>query len=228
MNRQSVRNRKCLLWACLPFLLLSINTPATAATDAGASPKPGSYCPGTDVLLIVAEDISASLDLAMRSRAALINNDSSMAISELNSAGTTLRLAASRGAAARTILLIDAIIQAKAGENYAQMLTWFPLMHTSLLTLSDDATESAADGMIGRAKAIMQGDKEGDPMEFLKQARHMLACDGLDIPLQAAIAAQGALMKQLSQGNPVKNNVYDGFLDALRNTLLYTLGNPEN
>ncbi len=78
------------------------------------------------------------------------------------------------------ILLLDAIIQAKAGENYAQMLTWFPLLHSSLRTLSDDAVESAADELIGRAEEIMQGGKEGNPIELLKQARHILACDGLD------------------------------------------------
>jgi hypothetical protein len=40
-----------------------------------------------------------------------------------------------------------------------------------------------------------------------KEARHMLACDGLDIPLQQAMQAQDKLMKVLGR-NP-KNSAYD-------------------
>jgi len=198
---------------------------AAAATTAGSSPKPGNYCPGRDIRLVVAEELSTSLELSMRSRAALINKDQVTAISELISARTTLHLAASRGAAARTMLLIDAIIQSWSGEDYAQLLAWFPLLQTSLLTLPNDATVSAAEESIGRAEDIMQGDKDGDAMQSLKEARHMLACDGLDIPLQEAMQAQDELMKQLNQNT--KNIAYDNLRDALRNALAYTLSNSE-
>jgi hypothetical protein len=155
-----------------------------------------------------------------------MNSDQATAISDLTSAGTTLHLAASRGAAARTILLIDAIIQAKAGEDYARMLEWFPLLQTSLLTLPHDATLSAVDDLIGRAKDIMQGDvKDSDPMGPLKQARHMLACDGLDIPLQEAMWAQDNLMKVL--GRNTKDSAYDILIDSLRQALVYALKNSE-
>jgi hypothetical protein len=173
----------------------------------------------------VAEELSASLELAMRSRAALINKDQATAISELLSTRTTLHLAASRGAAARTILLIDAIIQAKAGENYTQLLAWFPLLQTSLLTLPDDATVNAASDSIGRAEEVMQGDEGGDAITPLKQARHMLACDSLDIPLQQAMQAQDALMKSFGPGT--KSSAYDTLRDALRSALVYTLGNSK-
>lgn len=223
MNRQSRRTVKHLLFACMTYLILSFSTAVAAETAAVSPPKPGSYCPDTNILLISGEELSASLDQVTRSRAALIGNDRTTAISELISARTTLHLAASRGAAARTILLVDAIIQARAGEDYAQMLTWFPLLKASLQTLSDDAIESAANELIGRAEEIMQGGNEGDPIELLKQVRHMLACDGLDIPLQEAVRAQDALMKQLSQGDPDKNTAYDQLLNSLRGALLYTL-----
>ena len=225
MNRQGVLTSKRLLWACIPLLALSFSMSAAAATTAGSSPKPGNYCPGTDIRLVVAEELSASLEFSMRSRAALINKDQVTAISELNSARTSLHLAASRGAAARTMLLIDAIIQAGSGEDYAQLLTWFPLLQTSLLTLPNDATVSAAEESISRAEDIMQGDKDGDAMQSLKEARHMLACDGLDIPLQEAMQAQDELMKQLNQNT--KNIAYDTLRDALRNALAYTLKNSE-
>jgi hypothetical protein len=59
---------------------------------------------------------------------------------------------------------------------------------------------------------------------LLNQARHMLACDGLDIPIQEAMRALDALLVQPGQGNTGKISAYDALLDALRNALLYTLG----
>ena len=227
MNRQAVHTSKRLLWRCIPFLALSLSMPTVAATTAATSSKPGSYCPAPDILLVAAEELSASLDLTMRSRAALINKNQATAISGLTSAGTTLHLAASRGAAARTILLIDAIMQAKVGEDYAQVLAWFPLLQRSLQTIPDDAAVSAAGDLIGSAEDIMQGDIDGDPMKPLREARHMLACDGLDIPLQEAMQAQDKLMKQLGQHKPVKNSAYDTLLDSLRSALGYTVENSD-
>ena len=225
MNKQPAHTSKGLLWACIPVLTLLLSMPAAAATTS-TSPEAGSYCPGKDILLIVAEDLSASLDMVMRSRAALIDGDQATAISDLASARTTLHLAASRGAVARTIVLIDTVIQAKAGEDYVRMLEWFPLLRTSLLTLPEDATVSAADDLIGQASDAMQGDvKDSDPMESLKQARHMLACDGLDIPLQEAMQAQHSLMKALYRNT--KNSAYDPLIDSLRSVLAYTLENSE-
>jgi hypothetical protein len=224
MNRQFAHASKQLLWACIPFLVLSYSSPAATVTNAGTSPEPGSYCPNTDVLLVVAEELSASLDLTMRSRAAWKDKEPGTAITELSSASTTLHLAASRGASARTILLLDTIIQARTGDNYVQMLAWFPLLHASLLTLPDDATENAAEDLISGAEEIMQGENTGDPVVILNQARHMLACDGLDMPIQEAMRAMNTLLTQLGQGKQVKDNAYDVLLDALRSALLYALG----
>ena len=221
MDRQFAHACKHLLWAGICFLALSFSMPAVPANT---SPEPGSYCLKTDVLLVVAEELSVSLDLTMRSRAAWKDTKPETAITELNSASTTLHLAASRGAAARTILVIDAIIQARTGDDYAQMLGWFPLLHASLLTLPDDGTESAAEDFIAGAEEIMQGDKTGDPAVYLNQARHMLACDGLDMPIQEAMRAMDMLLTQLGQGKQVKDNGYDVLLDALRSALLYALG----
>lgn len=222
MNQQILHSSKHLFRAGITILLISFSIQGTAVTSATTAPESGSYCPGTDILLIVAEELSASLDLVMDSIAALINNDQATAISKLSNAGTTLRLAASRGAAARSILLIDALIQARAGEDYAQMLTWFPLLHTSLSTLPDNTTQTATIDLIDRAEDIMQGGNGGDPLELLNEARHMLACDGLDIPLQEAMKAQDALMNKLKQNT--KNSAYDTLLNALRSTLVFALG----
>ncbi|MCP5246182.1 MAG: hypothetical protein H6937_09615 [Burkholderiales bacterium] len=227
MNRQLIHTRKHLFLISTLLLALLLNMPAHAAnaTTAVTSPKAGNYCPGESILLIVAEELSASLNLAMRSKAALITNDQSTAASELASVGTTLQLAASRGAAARSVMLIDAIIKARTGEDYAQMLTWFPLVHTSLQMLLEDAAGNAADDLISLAEDIMQGGRNGDPLVPLKEARHMLACDGLDIPLQNAIQAQSILLKQFSQGKSAKRDAYDTLLDSLRSALAYAMEN---
>ena len=222
MNQSAVRTVCRKLGTCMT-LLLSLHLPTAAAVEAAAEqPKPGSYCPGVDVMLITAEEISAGLDLAMRSRASLIGGDRIMAMSELSSVGTVLRLAASRGGAARTMLLVDAIVQSRAGEDYAQMLTWFPLLHRSLMTLPRDASVAAADDLIGRAKQIMQGDIEGNAFQSLNEARHMLACDGLAIPLQAALQAQHDLMQQFD--GITKKSAYDLLIDALQKALKFVLG----
>ena len=219
MNRKTVGTSKRRPSLRLLVLAASFSLPAAAA------PTPGHYCPGTDILLVAAEEISASLDLAMRSRTALINNDLPTAIHDISSSGTALHLAASRGAAARTTLLIDSVIQTKTGDDYPQMLAWFPLLHTSFLTLPDDPTVRAAGDRIGHAEDILQGDEDGDPVAPLKEARDMLTCDGVDIPLKDAIQAQEALSKQL---NPkTKTNAYDKLLDSLRRALAYTLGKGE-
>ncbi len=224
MNRKLTHIGKSLLRVCIPFLALSFSLPAVAAAPV-ASPKAGEYCPGSDILLVAAEELSASLDLVMHSRAAALHKNQVTAISELTAVGTTLHLVASRGAAARTNLLIDAIIQSRVGEDYAQMLTWFPLLHTSMLTLSDDVTVSAAEDWVGDAEDILQGNKDGNFEKSLKEARHMLACDSLDIPLQQAIAEQGKLLEQLGKG--IKNDSYDALLDSLRRALAYVLKNSQ-
>jgi hypothetical protein len=210
-------NGKKLLWLCIPLITLSFSMPAAAG-----SVKPGAYCPNRDLRLSIAEELAVSLDLTMKSRAAQIDKDSTAAISDLASAGTTLHMAAGHGAAARTMLLIDAIIQAKAGEDYAQMLaTWFPLLRASLRTLPNDVTVNAAGDLINRAEDFMQGDSEGDPLDLLSQARLMLGCDKLDIPLQKAVQAQRNLIKRFKKSTKV--NAYDTLLNALHSALNYTL-----
>ena len=225
MDKGVINTRKGVLWLCIFVPALMFSTPAVSAT-ANVSPTPGAYCPGKDVLLIKAEELSASLDLVMRSRAAFIEKDQVVATYDLASAGTTLHLAASRGAAARTIVLINAIIQSKDANNYAHMLEWFPLLQTSLLTLPDDATVSAASDLVGRALEIIQGDvQESDPLVPLNQARHMLSCDDLDIPLQQAILAQEKLMKVMNRNEKVTD--YDDLIGLLRTALEYTMKNGE-
>jgi len=217
MPTNTMTGRKIFLWIYFPLFALSFNVPAIAG-----APMPGAYCPSQSTRLAIAGDLAVSLDLTMKSRAAQMNKDSTSAISDLASAKDTLFMAASHGAAARTILIIDTIIQAKLAEDYARMLaTWFPLLHASLQTLPNDATVQATGDLIDQAEEFMQGEREGDPMDILNQARHMLACDGLDIPLQKAIQTQSSLIKHF--GKNTKAKAYDRLLNALHSTLSYAL-----
>ena len=56
----------------------------------------------------------------------------------------------------------------------------------------------------------------------MNEMTDVLACDGLDIPLQAALQAQNNLMKQFDR--ITKHSAYDSLIDALRSALEFVLG----
>lgn|GEM_PF-3501658 len=223
MSWQIKLTGKHRFWLCIPFLMLSFL--ASAGTVNNAAPPAGGYCPGEDILHVTAEGLSASLNLAMKSRAALVAQDRATALNDLDELGTTLNLASSRGAAARTVLLIDAIIAAKSGEDYSRMLDWLPLLKTSLVVLPDDPIVRASDDWITSAEAIMRGDENGNPLMALKQARHLLACDSLDIPLHKAIRSQTQLIKRFGGTKSPDVSDYDTLLNSLHDALNFALGN---
>jgi len=218
MQRTMLCTSKQLIRTCIVAVLLTFGMSAPAA-----QPEPGHYCPVKNILLITAEDLSAALDLVMQSREALANDDPVTTSSTLTAAGAALRLAASRGAAARTVLLIDTILRATASEDYARILTWIPTLRLSLGSLPNDPTVTAATAAIDRAESIFERVDEGKPLEVLREARHLLACDGLDIPLQEAISAQGELLGQL--GRNTETATYDRLLRSLKESLEYALQN---
>lgn len=212
------------------LLILLISSLPVQMVQAGSSQaSPGNYCPAADILLITAEDLSSSLELIMRSRAAQARGDLTEMTSTLNAAGVTLQQATSRGAGARTALLIDSIILARPNDNNDQLLTWFPLLHNALLALPDDNTQRAADNAIGHAEEMLQGDRKGDALEQLKKARHFLTCDGLNLPLQAALVEQSRLFFKIQQRRkPVSTKDYDKILESLRNTISFILEHSNN
>lgn len=210
----------------LAILLLSYSMPSFAVTPSLADIQPGVYCPGNNIKLIIAEELTASLDLAMRSRAAMFDKDQATALNALAALGTTLNLAASRGAGARTAELIDAIIRSSSGENYKQMLDWLPLLYTSLQPLQNEAAGQTAKQLIEQAEQVMAGEKEGKPLQLLKQSQHMLSCDRLSIPIEQALADQFILVSKMRRGQVSKITDYDALLDSLRNALQYALARP--
>ncbi len=212
----------------LLILLISFSLLQTVKADTGQS-SPGNYCPATDILLITAEDLSSSLELLMRSRAAQARGDLTEMTSTLNATGATLQQATSRGAAARTALLIHSIILAKVGDNYEQLLTWFPLLHSAILTLPNDRARSAAEDAVGRAKAIMQGEGTGDPLEQLRKARHFLTCDALYLPLQIALNEQTRLISKIHRNHKaVVAKDYDKIINSLHNAMTFIMENTKS
>lgn len=210
----------------LLMLMLSFST-ISAAKENTTPSAPGSYCPGTNILLIVAEDLSTSLDFVMRSRAAQTRNDQTAMVNMLNAANITLKQATSRGAGARTALLIDSTILARVNESNEQLLMWFPLLHSALMTLPYDDARNAADDAIGRAEDILQDGQNGNALDQLKKARHYLTCDGLDIPLQATIKAQAQLLSEILQHKPVATKDYDKIINSLRTAIAYALNHSQ-
>ncbi len=207
------------------LLILIISFSPLQVVNADTTPStPGGYCPTTDILLISAEDLTSSLALVMRSRSAQAKGNFTEMASTLIAAGATLQQAASRGAGARTALLIDSIILANADDDYKQLLTWFPLLHSSILSLPNDMAQSAADTAVGQAEGILKENQKGNPLEQLRKARHYLTCDGLNLPLQVAISEQTKLVfKAEHKSKSVVAKDYDKIIDSLHSAMTFTL-----
>jgi len=195
------------LYSFILFTLVLCIPTASVAKENTTQPSPGNYCPSTNILLIIAEDLSSSLAFVMQSRAAQSRGDQ----------------AVSRGAGARTALLVNSVILSRVNESNDQLLTWFPLLHSALLTLPDDDARNAADDAIGRAEEVLHDGQNGDPLEQLKKARHFLTCDGLDLPLQAAIKEQARLLSKIQQHKPIVTKDYDKVVDSLHTAIAYVL-----
>jgi len=221
---QSARRYLCSL-----LILLISSSPIQMVKADSSQSLSGNYCPAADILLITAEDLTSSLELLMRSRAAQARGALAEMANSLYAAEATLQQAASRGAGARTALLIHSIILAKVNDNYEQLLTWFPLLHSTILTLPNDRAQSAAEDAIVRAKALMQGEGTGDPLEELRKAHHFLTCDGLYVPLQIALDEHARLVSKIYQNHRlVVAKDYDKIINSLRNAMTFIMENSKN
>ncbi len=207
-------------------LMVCVSTLSVAKTDA-TQPSPGHNCPETNILLIMAEDLSTSLTFVMQSRAAQARDNRAAMLSQLNAAGVVLKQATSRGAGARTALLINSTILSRTNESNEQLLTWFPLLHSALLTLPDNEITNSADEAIGRAEGILRDGERGNALDELKKASHFLVCDDLSFPLEAAIKEQTQLLSRILQRKPVVTKDYDKLIDSLRTALSYILNHSK-
>ena len=225
--RKPTRPGKLSSWL-LFTLTMCLSTLSLAKAEATQPLAPGNYCPGTNIMLIMAEDISTSLSFVMQSRAAQTKGDQAQMLSQLRAAGVVLKQATSRGAGARTALLIDSTILSRVNENNDQLLTWFPLLKSALLTLPpDDQAANAAAEAVGEAEDILQDDARGNALDKLKKASHLLVCDDLNIPLAAAIKEQTLLWSRIQQQKPVVTKDYDKLVDSLRTALSYLLNHSQ-
>ncbi len=218
---QSIQPR--IFYPSILFILMMWISNVSLATASPTQIAPGNNCPGNNILRIMAEDLSSSLVFVMQSRDAQIRGNRAEMLTMLNAAGVTLRQATSRGVNARTALLINSIILSRVNEKNDQLLTWFPLLHSTLLSLPNNASAHAASNAVIHAEEILQDGQKGNAMDQLKKARHFLSCDVLNLPLQVAIKEQIRLSSRIEQRKPVATKDYDKILASLRTALAYIL-----
>jgi hypothetical protein len=202
---------------------------ARAAPDpatASSAVTRGQYCDVTAVRAVVLEELSLSFAMVAKADKAITENEFADVAMAVASASTALELASSRGAAARTTRLIDAVIDAKSSEDNKQMVDWFPLLHTAVFNLPQSAYTQAADRAIAKSEDILDGDRDGDALDQLRTARHWLTCDRVDAPLEVAKQALGDLNKSLYRHEKPKPELFEAIYAPLRQAMDVMLALP--
>lgn len=185
-----------------------------------SSPEPGHYCTPLSVNEQILEQLTITLDQVAKAQQAIKNKGGGAATDiALGRAANALMLASTHGGAARTRRLIGAALTAKGSEDYQQLLGWFPLLNTALLTLPDDPEVRSAGTELGLAEDILQGDSKGNALKHLHMAAHYLGCDELDIPLEQANNALTSLFVKIAQGHTAKPSAFDKVLTLLRTAM---------
>lgn len=184
----------------LCFLLVSTSSPAQPSPAAGNSSEAGLYCPASAITDVMLEELSLAFAELAQADHALADNRFEQANQHLTRAAMALSLASSRGRAAQTAQLIDAVINSKASEDYQQMLAYFPLLRSALLALPENTYTNAADEAISTSEAILDGERQGNALEQLRTARHWLSCDQYSLPATEAAQALSRLQQPLLTG----------------------------
>ena len=211
MNRLSVTIFYCTLAISLVLLI--------PVVQAEGISKPGHYCQPLKTNDRILENLSITLDQVAKAQHAMESETGAATDVALGRAASALTLASTHDAASRTRRLIDAALTAKDSENYQQLLGWFPLLHTALLTLPDDPEVRSAGTELGLAEDILRGDSKGDALKHLRTAADYLGCDKIDIPVKQADEALTPLFVQVAQGHKVKSAGFDKVLVLLRTAL---------
>lgn len=196
---------------CMAVLGLSSTALLTAGTAHAAgspAPAPGGYCPDPAIASARLEELTVALDAVMHAQQAVRTGHGPTAQLALARAAAALKLSSARGAAARTALLFDAVITAKAAEDYAAMLGWFPTLHTAVLGLADDPRVRQADWELSVAEEILRGERSGNGLEHLRKARDLLSCDRLDLPTREAHEALDTLYQLVASGRKPQTEAF--------------------
>lgn len=204
--------------------LLTVGALATAvhaSEEAGQqAPKPGLYCPGQDTLYLILEELTAALHGVTRARESLLDlNDPATAAILLARAGDALALAAGRGSGARVAMLIDAAMAAKQDGRPKAMLPWLPMLKLALSALPPDDTRAAATAQVATAEAIIQGAAAGDEIQTLVNARQLLVCDPLDIPVRQSLALLLRMQRDVARGASPSGNDFSALIDLLNRAM---------
>lgn len=206
-----------LILSCTLFSVITRAAPDPASADNGTAP--GNYCADAGVNAVMLEELSLGFAMVAKADKAIAEDKLPVAELAITSASTALALGSSRGAAARTTKLIDALIDTKVSEDYKQMLGWYPLLHDAIFHLPANAFTSAADAAISNSEQILRGQRDGNALDELRTAQHWLTCDRLDAPLQEARQALGRLNVALYNREIPKPSMFEEVYTPLRQAI---------
>ncbi len=224
MQRSALKGLLALLPTAVLALGFVASSSQAAVSDADAEPKPGTYCPRQGSVFLILEELTVALhSVAQAKENLLVLDDSQTANVLLGRAGTGLALAASRGSGARVATFIDTAMAAKKDGDPKAMLLWFPTLKRALSGLPAGTTREAAKTQIAAAEAIVHGQAAGDEIRTLLQARQLLVCDPLDIPMQQSLAHLSRLHRNILQGKSPSADDFNALIGLLNRAMDYGL-----
>ena len=184
----------------------------------------GKYCPGMASTYLVLEELTVAMEGVAKARESiLVFNDLPTAQMLLARADAALALAAGRGSGARVATLIDALLAAKQEGNAGASLLWFPNIKLALAGLPADAVRDAALTQIARAEAVLQTQAEGDEVQILLQARQLLECDALHVPMRESLNRLARIRGEVGRGAQPSSDSFSALIDQLNGAMNYAL-----
>lgn len=101
--------------------------------------------------------------------------------------------------------------------------TMFLLLKQAMRGPPDGAAHKAVDQLITQAEGIVQGRADSKEVEVLLQAKQMLTCDPLHIPLRQSLAQLERLQREIARGSKPAGNEFSVLIDSLNRALGYGL-----
>jgi hypothetical protein len=184
----------------------------------------GTYCPDMASTYLILEELTVATEGVARARESLlVFNDMPTAQMLLARADAALASAVGRGSGARVATLINALLAAKEEGNAETSLLWFRNIKLALSGLPVDAARDAAFTQIARAEAILQGQAEGDEVQTLLEARRLMECDALHIPMRESLTRLVRIHGEVGRGAKPSSDSFSVLIDHLNRAMSYAL-----
>ena len=197
-------------------------TGVNAATDSNG--LAGKYCPGMASTYLLLEELTVAMEGVAKARESLlVFKDASTAQLLLARADAALASAVGRGSGARVASLINAVLAAKEEGNAKASLLWFQNIKLALAGLPIGAARDGALAHVARAEAILQGQAEGDEVHTLLQARQLLECDALHVPMRESLKRLGRIHGEVGRGAKPSGDSFSVLIDHLNRAMHYGL-----